>query len=80
MIQGLWDYQVDAIIDVKLGDADLDTYKYKIMTSILSRWENTKKDKHGKHCYDQQKHFFAVCFFSGRNARKGIPSHALSTE
>ena len=27
MIQGLWDFQVDAIIDVKLGVSDADTYK-----------------------------------------------------
>ena len=31
MIWGLWDRQVDAIIDVNLGDADADTYKYKPM-------------------------------------------------
>ena len=29
MIQGLWDRQVDAIIDVKLCDADTDTYKHR---------------------------------------------------
>ena len=32
MIQGLWYRQVDSIIDVKLGDADADTYKCKPMT------------------------------------------------
>ena len=55
MIRGLWDCQVDAIIDVKLGDSDADTYKYKPMTSLLSRWENIEKDKHGKHCHNQRK-------------------------
>ena len=57
MIRGLWDRQVDAIIDAKLGDADADTYKYEPMASLLARWEKIKKDKHGKHCNDQQKHF-----------------------
>ena len=38
MIKGLWDRQVEAIIDVKLGYADADTYKYKPMTVILARW------------------------------------------
>ena len=57
MIRGLWDRQVDAIIVVKLVDADADTYKYEPMTSLLARWENIKKDKHGKHCHDQRKHF-----------------------
>ena len=27
MVSSLWDRQVNAIIDVKLGDADADTYK-----------------------------------------------------
>ena len=39
MILGLWDRQVDAIIDVKLGDTDTDTYKYDTMTKLLARWE-----------------------------------------
>ena len=57
MIQGLRDLQVDAIIDAKLGDDDADNYKYKPMTSLLSRWEKINKDKHGNHCHDQHKHF-----------------------
>ena len=28
MIQGLWYQQVEAIIGVKIGDADTDSYKY----------------------------------------------------
>ena len=57
MIRDLWDRQVDAIINVRLGDADAETYKYELMQSILSRWENIKKDKHGKNCNDQRKMF-----------------------
>ena len=38
MIQSLWDRQVDAIIDVKLGEADVDSYKYKPTTALLARW------------------------------------------
>ena len=57
MIRGLWDRQVDANIEVKLGDADTDTYKYEPMTSLLARWEKIKKYKHSKHCNDQRKHF-----------------------
>ena len=37
MIQDLWDRQVDAIIDVKLGENDADTYKYEPMSSLLAR-------------------------------------------
>ena len=62
MIQGLWDRQVDAIIDVKLRDADADTYKYEPMESLLARWEKLKKDKHGNQCYDQRI-FFSRLFF-----------------
>ena len=57
MIQVLWGCQVDTIIDVKLRDADADTYKHEPMTKLLVRWEKIKKDKHGKHCNDQWKHF-----------------------
>ena len=57
MVRGLLDFQVDAIIDVKLGDANVDTYKYEPMTALLARWERIKKDKHGKHCNDQRKHY-----------------------
>ena len=38
MIQGLWNRQVNAIIDVNLGDTDADTYKYNPMTALLARW------------------------------------------
>ena len=55
MIRGLWYIQVDAIIDVKLEDADADRYRYKPMTSLLAKWEKIKKDKHGKNCNNQQK-------------------------
>ena len=37
MIQGLWDRQVEAIIDIKLGDADADSYTYKPMAALLTR-------------------------------------------
>ena len=57
MIQCLWDHQVKTIIYVKIGDADIDTYKYEPMTALLARWKNIKKDKHGKHCHDQQNIF-----------------------
>ena len=57
MIRCLLDCQVDAIIDIKLGDNDADTYKYEPMIALLARSENIKKDKHGKHCNDQRKHF-----------------------
>ena len=57
MTRGLWDRQVDTIIDVKLGDADADSYKYEPMAALLARWETIKNDKHSKHCHDQRKHF-----------------------
>ena len=59
MVRGLWDRQVDAIVDVKIGDADADSYKYEPMTALLHRGETIKKEKHGKHCHNQRKHFSA---------------------
>ena len=57
MVQGLWDFQVDAIIDVKLDDTDSYSYEYEPMTALLARWETIKKEKHGKHCHNQRKIF-----------------------
>ena len=57
LIRGLWDLQVEAIIEVKLGDADADSYKYEPMEELLARRETIKKDKHGKHCHHHQKQF-----------------------
>ena len=57
MIQGLWDFLFNAIIDFRLCDADADTYKYDSMTALLARWEKSKKDKHGNHCQNQRKMF-----------------------
>ena len=62
MVRGLWDYQFDAFIDVKLGDVDADSYKYELMTALLARWKTINKDKQGKHCHDQRKNF--PLFFS----------------
>ena len=62
IVQVLWNRQVDAIIDVKLGDADVNLYKYEPMKALLDRWETIKKYKHGKHCHKQWKYF--LLFFS----------------
>ena len=47
MIRGLWDWQADSIIDIKLGDADTDYYKYEPMAELLVWLEKIKKDKYG---------------------------------
>ena len=72
MIQGLWDVQVKSIIEVKLGGADADYYKYEPMEALLYWWETIKKYKHSKHCNYQQI-FFTICYFSGWNDRQGSP-------
>ena len=36
MIRGLWYQKSDTIIDVKLGDADADYYKYGPMVALLA--------------------------------------------
>ena len=73
MVRGLWDRQVDTIIDVKIGDADADSYKYEPMAALLSRWETIKKDKHGKHCHDQWKHFSPfVLSLDGMQGREAL--------
>ena len=56
MIRGLWYQQDEAIIDIKLSNADADYYKYDPMSELLTRREIIKKYKHSKYCHDQQKH------------------------
>ena len=48
LIRGLCESQTDAIIDVRFGDADADTYKHKPMDKLVTRWEKEEKDKHGE--------------------------------
>ena len=57
LIRGVWNRQTNAIIYVKLGDADANTYRFEPMVTLMARWEKMKKDKHGKHCHEQRKHF-----------------------
>ena len=57
LIWGLWDRQTGAIVDIKLGDADVDTYRFDPMVTLLDWWKKTKKDKNGKHFHEQRKHF-----------------------
>ena len=35
LIWGLWDRQTGAIVDIKLGDADVDTYRFDPMVTFL---------------------------------------------
>ena len=50
MIRGLWDRQVEAIIDVKLGDPGTDSYKYEPMAALLAWCETIK---HSNHSHNQ---------------------------
>ena len=56
-IQGPWEIQTKAIIVVRIGDADTDTWKSEGMDKMLNWRKKTKKDKHGQACYNQRKHF-----------------------
>ena len=62
MIQGLWDWQVEATIDIKIGDADADSYNYGPTAVILAWWETSKKDKHGKQCNYRWKKIHRLLF------------------
>ena len=52
-----WELQTDAIIGVKFGDTDNDTYKNDLMDKNLNRWEKQQTNNHGKRCHKQWKHF-----------------------
>ena len=61
-IRGLWEIQIGAIIDIRFGDAEADTYKPEVMDKLLVQWKKIKKEKHGQNCYNQQKHFSPFVF------------------
>ena len=58
LIRGLCESQTDAIIDVRFGDADADTYKHKPIDKLVTRREKEKKDKHGKNCHEPRRKFY----------------------
>ena len=55
LIRGLWEIHTDAIIDVRFGDSDAETYRKETMDKLLDHWEKEKKDNYGKHCHKQWK-------------------------
>ena len=57
IIRGLWYQQTDGIIDVKLGNADADNYRFEPIAALLSWWGKIKKNKNGKHWHNQRKYF-----------------------
>ena len=56
LIRGLWDRHTYNIIDIKLG-FEANTCRFEPLAALLYWWEKIKKDKHGKHCHGEQKHF-----------------------
>ena len=34
-IKGLWEHQTDAVIDAKLSNNDVDTYRFEAMAALL---------------------------------------------
>ena len=61
LIWGVYDRHTNATIDVKLGNADIDTYIFEPMKTLLARWKKTKKDKNGNKFHEQR--IFFLCSF-----------------
>ena len=57
LIRGLCEIQTESIIDVIFGDDDVENYVKEGMDTIFPRWEITNKEKHGRHCHEEWKHF-----------------------
>ena len=58
IILGLCERQTDAIIDIKLGDADAETYRYEPTHKLLYCWGEINKEKYVKNCHKQRKLFY----------------------
>ena len=61
-IWGLLESQTEAIIDIRFGDTDADSWKPFSMDKLLTGLEKLKKDKHGQACYNQRRNIYP--FFS----------------
>ena len=59
-IQCIWEIQTEAIIDVRFGYADAETWNPVIMDKLLAGYDKINKDKHGQTCYDQRKRFLCL--------------------
>ena len=79
-IWGLWYWQVEAIIESKLGNADKNSYKYEPMAAFLDWGKQNKKDKHGKHLPGSTGTFFSVCSLYWWHAREGSPGRTRKFE
>ena len=62
LIWGLFGRHTDAIINIKLGNADVGTYMFDPMVTLLECWEKMKTDNHGNHYHKQHKHFLCLLF------------------
>ena len=58
MVQSLWYWKNEAIIDVKPSNADSDSDKYEPIVAQLDWWETIKKYNHCNHYHDQWKYFY----------------------
>ena len=56
-ILGTCESHTEAIIGVRFGDADAETWKSEGMDNLLPLWEEMKRGNHGHHCHYQRKHF-----------------------
>ena len=57
LIRGLWEIQIEAIVEFRFVYDDVDVYNKEGMDTLLPRWEKMKKDKHGRNCHKQQKKY-----------------------
>ena len=67
------------IIDVRFGDADMETWRPEEIDKLLTWWENIKQEKHGQYCFDQRI-FFSVCTLSLWGDGQGYPSRTRHFE
>ena len=60
LIRVLWESQNEAIIDIRLGDLDCESYKKETIVTLLTWWGKEKNYNNGKHWHEQRKYFFSV--------------------
>ena len=79
MIRVLWGQQVKSIIDIKIGNADTDSYKYKPVAELLDWWLLSKRTSTVSNLRTNR-NIFIVGSFSIWNSRERSPCRTCTID
>ena len=71
LIRGLWEPQMDGIVDVRITDTDLKSQRHLDVEKVLAKHEREKKSQYLQPCLQQRRHFTPfICSVDGILAKE----------